>query len=492
MEMYVEKVVDAIRNSRKPSGRTISRIRLSEQLISKYHCDIPLVVCYMIAKDIEQIPICKYCNTEKVSFYSIKKGFNLYCSVNCRLKDYNQKTNNIKSKNRAKKLYETREKDMFLAKEYYQDNDVRINDASEKYNIPYSTLRTFLSKNNLVKSNNSTMFRMKNFDELSDNRLFDSNFLQSCVDKGLTLKNVGEILGCSANTVRMYALRHNIKFCGESQAEREILEFMKKFDSSAEKTRKIISPYEIDIFSARHNLAIELNGEYWHSEDKVGINYHLMKQQLAESKNVKMMQIYLHEWNMKREIIESMIMTNMNLNTRMFARKLKFQEIDKKKARIFFDQNHLQGWLKCSYVYGLVDKDENIYSAISLGKSRYDKDCDFELLRFCNLLHHSVIGGFNKLMSNAQKILNFNSIISYSHRRLFTGKIYETYGFERIRQTRPGYFWYNKKNAKILQRHSTQKHKLNTNLTEKKHMENLGYIRVFDCGQNVYKYRVKI
>lgn len=487
MDEYTKRTIDAIKQSKKPSGKIVNKINLSEVLINKYQCASPLVVCYMIAHNIEEIPSCHWCQKEKVAFESTKKGFKKFCSVDCRLKHFNSESNITKNKNRSNKIQMSRYDELVKAKDYYLNNLVRISDVAEKFNLPHHTLRSFLSKNNFIK-NNISSFRLEKFKTISDDRLFDKEFLSNCADKKMSLKNVADILGCAMNTVRLYALQHGIIFNGYNSSEREILEFVQKFDDSAAKTRRIITPYEIDIFSPKYNLAIELNGEYWHSEDKVGVNYHLEKQKITESKNIRMMQIYLHEWETKRSIVESMIMSNMNLNTKVSARKLIFTELNKERAKDFFNQNHLQGWLKCSHVYGLTDADEKIYAAISFGKSRYDKTCEYELLRFCNLLHHNVVGGFNKLMFNAKKILNFNSIVSYSHRRLFSGKVYTKYGFVLERQTNPGYFWYGVKSGKILQRYSTQKHKLNTDLTEKEYMQNLGYIRVFDCGQNVYKY----
>lgn len=488
MDVHTKKVINDIRQARKPSGKIINRIILDKNLIEKYQSDSPLIVCYMIAHDIERIPLCEYCNKEKVSFESTKKGFRKYCSVNCRLKHFNALSNDSKNKNQSNKVWESYRDDLLLAKDYYLNNLASIKEVAKKFNLPHYTLRSFLSKNDHVKRDHAKLFRSENFRIVSDKRLFDKDFLSKCAAEKMSLKSVADILGCSANTVRLYALEHEIFFCADSQPEKEILEFVQKFDAGAAKTRKIIAPYEIDIYSPKYNLAIEMNGEYWHSEDRKDENYHLEKQKMAESRNIRLLQIYLHEWQTKRNIIESMILSNMNLNKKVYARNLIYKEVDKKRAKAFFNQNHLQGWLKCSHVYALTDENDQKYAAISLGKSRYDKTCEYELLRFCNLLHHNVIGGFNKLMHNTKKILAFNSIISYSHRRLFTGNVYTKYGFSLERQTKPGYFWYGKKDGRILSRYSTQKHKLNTNLSETEYMQNIGYVRVFDCGQNVYKY----
>lgn len=491
MDTYIQKVVEAIKNSTKPSGKTISKIHLPDNLVTKYNCQDTLTVCYMIANEIFSIPKCLICDNN-VSFKSTTKGFAKYCSVNCSTTHNNKKTNYIKNLNRSIQLQRNREDVLLLAKEDYINNDIKISDVATKYSLPYHTVRKFLHDNGHIKKRNQSFHKTKNFIEGADKRLFDKEYLLKCSVDKLSLKDVAKILNVSPNTVRLYAMKHNIEFDSDSQAERELLCFVRNYDTNANKTRQVIKPYEIDIFSEKYNMGIELHGEYWHCENNVDIQYHLKKHKLAETVGIKLIQIYLHEWKNKKEILESMISSNMGSSERIFARKLKFAELDKRKAKVFFEKNHLQGWLKCKFVYGLVDAYGEIYSAISFGKSRFHQDCDYELLRYCNKLHHNVIGGFTKLMKNSQKLLKYKSIITYSHRRLFTGKVYEKFGFTKINETRPGYFWYNLKTKDIRSRYSTQKHKLNTNLSEIEYMKNTGYRRVFDCGQNVYKYTLNI
>ena len=49
--------------------------------------------------------------------------------------------------------------------------------------------------------------------------------------------------------------------------------------------RKIINPFELDIFIPKLNLAIEYNGVYWHSEKLLNNDYHKNKYDLCKSKN---------------------------------------------------------------------------------------------------------------------------------------------------------------------------------------------------------------
>lgn len=56
-------------------------------------------------------------------------------------------------------------------------------------------------------------------------------------------------------------------------------------------TRKVIPPYELDIFFPELNIAIEFQGEYWHSRPHV-IEMDKLKQSLCFSKNILLLHIH--------------------------------------------------------------------------------------------------------------------------------------------------------------------------------------------------------
>lgn len=165
--------------------------------------------------------------------------------------------------------------------------------------------------------------------------------------------------------------------------------------------------------------------------------------------------------------------------------------IDRVDSRLL-DQNFFKLALERGSVsYGLVYNDE-LVSCMTFGKSRYNKNYKYELLRFANKLNTNVVGGFSKLLKAFIKTYG-NSIISYCHRRLYSGNVYEKNGFKLINKTKPGYFWIDAKHN-ILKRYSTQKHLLkdllgndfNDEVSEINNMLSAGFKRVWDCGQLVF------
>ncbi len=73
-------------------------------------------------------------------------------------------------------------------------------------------------------------------------------------------------------------------------------------------TRKIIYPYEIDVYLPDINKAFEYNGEYWHEEGvRKPIGYHQMKTDRCASKGVELMHVWERDWMTNRESVFSQV-----------------------------------------------------------------------------------------------------------------------------------------------------------------------------------------
>ena len=94
--------------------------------------------------------------------------------------------------------------------------------------------------------------------------------------------------------------------------------------------------------------------------------------------------------------------------------------------RSFLDNNHVQGYTHASTSLGLYHNNELI-SIMTFGKNRFKKNSnELEMVRFCNKLNTTIIGGASKLFKHF--VNNYNDsgldIISFADRRFFDGKLY--------------------------------------------------------------------
>ena len=291
------------------------------------------------------------------------------------------------------------------------------------------------------------------------------------------------------------------KTYSSSKGEIEIVEYIKNVLNNnvkiIENSKNIIPPYELDIYLPDYNLAIEFNGLYWHSDknnkDKF---YHYNKTNLCLDKNIKLLQIFEDEWYFKKDIVKSIINSNLNIYEKIiYGRSCEFEIIgDKQLYKSFVDENHIQGYIHSRYMFGLFYQNELVGIA-GLDKSRYNKKFDYELIRLCFKKNYKIIGGFSKLIKNVIKYFNGKlTLISYVDRRYFDGSSYEKSNIFKFQgMTNPNYFYFNLNNGKRYSRIQFQKHKLkdklkyfNENLSEHENMILNNYTRVYDSGNLVY------
>ena len=109
-----------------------------------------------------------------------------------------------------------------------------------------------------------------------------------------------------------------------------------------------------------------------------------------------------------------------------------------KEAQQFCNDNHLQGHATFSIGFGLMLRGE-LVSLMTFSKSRYDKNFDWELIRFVNKLGTTVVGGASRLLKHFRKLHPTDSIISYAATSWSSGNLYKQLGFEYAGRTEPNY-----------------------------------------------------
>jgi len=278
-----------------------------------------------------------------------------------------------------------------------------------------------------------------------------------------------------------------------SNKEKELLNFIKKnyTEKIIKNSRKIINPYELDIYLPDLNLAFEFNGLYWHNELNKENKYHLMKTNLCENKNIQLIHIWEDNWLYKQEIVKSMILNKLGkTKNKIMARKCEIKEIDNNKLiRQFLDENHLQGFVGSRVKIGLFYQ-EKLVSLMTFGKKRIamnssSKENEYELLRFCNKLNTTVIGGASRLFKYFLKEYIPVNITTYADRSYSNGNLYEKLGFKFVHKTQPNYYYiidrirkhrFNFRKDKLI------KERFDKNMTEHQIMLERKIYRIYDSG----------
>jgi hypothetical protein len=280
-----------------------------------------------------------------------------------------------------------------------------------------------------------------------------------------------------------------------SNQELEINEFLKSLGlKTITSSRSIIKPNQLDIYIPSHNLAIEYNGLYWHSEEFLNKDYHLNKTIECEKQDIRLIHIFEDEWLFKQDVVKSRLMNMLGLTkNKIYGRKCVIKNVTLKESALFLEKNHIQGVVNTSIRIGLYYNEE-LVSLMCFNKPRlgigttYD---GYELSRFCNKLNTNVIGGADKLLKYCIKTYQPKEILSYADKRWSQGDLYEKLGFIKSHVNKPNYYYVIGKNRKHrfgFRKEILRKQGFDTkNKTEHEIMMERKIYRIYDCGTITYK-----
>jgi len=288
-----------------------------------------------------------------------------------------------------------------------------------------------------------------------------------------------------------------------SNVEKDFLKFIKKnyFGKILVNVKNIIKPYELDVYLPDLKLSFEFNGLYWHSELFVHKNYHLDKTLKCENQNIHLIHIYEDDWVYKQDIVKSRVLNLLGKSKRIYGRKCQIREVSYNDAKDFLEQNHIQGNCISKIRLGLYYEKE-LVSLMTFGKLRKclghkSKEGSYELLRFCNKLGSSVIGGANKLFKSFINTYSPIQIISYADRSWTVNNrntLYDKLGFQFICSTNPNYYYVNKgirENRFKYRKNVLVQQGFDSSKSEHTIMMERSLYRIFDSGSIKYEFKNK-
>lgn len=427
---------------------------------------------YCIAHGLRSVPKCSKCQVKEVPFYTFVSGYrdrcgDKACHANEHKLDRRKRTSlkkygfehpaqNVKVKDKTKKTNRNR----YGADYYWSSNKSKIRKKIDYLN------------------NSKFKDTLMNRDWCEEMRL----------EKKMPAPAIADLINTTPESVCNYLKKHGIfepmspGFI--STGHLEMSNFLKDLDvDHVNNARGVVPNMELDIYCPDQKVAFEYNGLYWHSEDRVGKNYHQRKYLEAKEQGIALIQFFDTVWLSKKEICKSIIRAKLGkIENKIYARNTSVRYIEPKEARLFLDDNHLDGFSGAAKHIGLYHNDQ-LVSVMSIGKHRFKADTN-EIVRFASRINTLVIGGMSKMT----KFHGQTNIESYSDNMLGnTSSLYES-----VTSTDPGYFYFNPNKGLIKSRYQCQKHRLtkllnnyDKELTEYENMTRNGWVRVWDAGNTV-------
>lgn len=252
--------------------------------------------------------------------------------------------------------------------------------------------------------------------------------------------------------------------------------------------RKVLDGKELDIYVPSHKFAIECNGIYWHSQavGQYDKNHAEVKRKLACASNINLLTIFEDEWRDKKDILKSMIQHRLNKSKMTVpARKCTIQLVKPIQLRDFFNQNHIDGYVKSSYGLALMLENKIIAACTLRWAKNYSDKATIEIARLCFLKDHHIQGGLSKLITNAKKVAlkqNATKLVTYTDGR-FGGRGYLNAGIQFEKETVPRFWWTDFKQRYDRFKFRADKSK---NLSELQIAKQAGVTKIYGCSNLLY------
>ena len=490
---------------------------------------------YWFYHNITEQPKCKICG-DKVSFRGFNFGYSKYCSSTCvskdperirKIKQTNLKKYGVEYYNNIQKIKQTNLK-KYGVENPFQSEQIKEKIKQgylEKYNVEYPSqsqeIQETRRKNSLKKYGVDHHMKIEE--------------VKQKVSKGTRNFHIGHIDGligydedgnqiracphpeCKKCSEKFYVVNVQI-FCARKEYSLEpCTRILPVSRSHAKGTsleifiRDILDEYnvgyitndrsigtELDIYIPSKQIAIECNGCFWHSEQhNHNPKKHIDKFKECQNHNIQLLTIW-EDWIInKPNIVKSIILNKLGLTqNKIYARQCIIKEVQSKDATKFLNENHIQGATKCSIKLGLYYNDE-LVSLICFNKrsklsgSKNMIEGEYELIRFCNKLNTSVVGGASKLLKYFIKKYNPSIITSFSSNDISNGNLYKTLGFESDYNINKSYWYIEPTTMKRYHRTSFTRSSIaekfgydinDKTWTERSVMDKMRYYRIYDSG----------
>ena len=282
-----------------------------------------------------------------------------------------------------------------------------------------------------------------------------------------------------------------------SQAELEIYRFvcdLVGIDNVRHNDRTVLKGYELDIYIPSHNLAIEYDGLYWHSEaNPEYIRGHMLhKTEECEKQGIHLIHIFEDEYTNNKEVVFSKLkhLLNADNSRRIYARKCVVKEIDRETGYHFIQLNHIQGKANSTVFVGAYYNDELVSVMSFLLEDK--GNMKWNLTRFCNKSDYNIIGIGGKLISYFRNHYDYTEIKTFADRRWssISNNLYEKIGFKLTKIISPDYRYIAKNAPSEGRIHKfncrknilAKKYNLPLTMTETEMATTAGLYRVWDCG----------
>jgi very-short-patch-repair endonuclease len=278
---------------------------------------------YIFKRDYILTPLKRGTNQYNTERFDRDDLYHLYITLNIRLKDLSKMIGVTDKTIRNDLKYYDIKKSSKMASNNCKDTYNKLDDnVKQKINDKIIKSHTIDGKyfNNIDKRNKTNIIKYgsithtrQHWSQTTKNILNDVKLLENYIIKNKIINgnHLAYTLGISQSTANVYIRKYNLGILFDiysSTGEREVRDFVNQYYKTINNSRKIIPPYEIDIYIPELKLAIEYNGDYWHSFSNM-IKKDKIKEKYCHTKGITLYIIKESEWKNNKTTIKDKLKT---------------------------------------------------------------------------------------------------------------------------------------------------------------------------------------
>lgn len=285
-------------------------------------------------------------------------------------------------------------------------------------------------------------------------------------------------LGTTWATIRSYIYKYDLYYLrtkARSSFEEEVCFFLDSLNIPYQHTVKLKNGKEIDILIPDFNLGVECDGNYWHTEEKGKTKYyHIDKSNTAKEEGIDLIHIFEIDWYRNSDVIKNFLKKKLNkLENVISVEDIELLDIeDLEVVNSFIKDNsmkYIPPFTEEDSIENIgVIKDNDLIALISFIRG----DSSISVVNYCELIGYNLEGIFDFITDFLVDKYNLPIIINRD-KRYFNKELLKNFNF--INSTEPQEWYWNYKNDHLLKENDFKDE----------------YMKIYDCGQNVYIKEVK-
>ena len=308
----------------------------------------------------------------------------------------------------------------------------------------------------------------------------DDTLREMYVEKGMNIPEIVKELQVPTSVISSRIYRLNLT--AERDPEEHIKSVHRSYQNSVTRSKgeieieemyptKFINDHdtigwELDLWYPEKRVAVEYNGEYWHSSALRKPGKHIAKASLCDNKQIHLINIFERFWKNKEMKAKVVNILSNNLAPEKLKKVVgEIREVSPEEAQEFIRKNNIEKVVSADWHIGTFSGEGTLLNMLSLKDEGYTA----VIRRFTTKIGYKE--DYKKLMEYLKKDEKILFIKVACDRSYYNGSLFTSLGFKIVGNTKPEYeyVW----GDKVISRTTYNK-------TLEKYQK---YYKVYDCGK---------